>query len=178
MQLSQLANIAITQLKEEILDIKAQYTEELRLVKAFCVDVNSQWEDLVKETEVKHREALQRLTVDHELEQSDLKKVIQSKCEEIQGLRKENQFLESSVHRVKNELKVRREEYDRSLQERDKHISELKTRVEGFPDEKEKSVKEAKDVLAKEYKAEMESIRLVLKKKINVFEEVLQNDLC
>lgn len=155
-QMATLASEAITQLKDELNDLKDQLTTEKRYIDSHCCDVTEIWERLIKTSEIKEREALQRLTVDHELEQSDLKKVIQGRNEEIQSLRAENQCLERSLIKNREDNRIQKEEYERLLQQNRINIEELKKRYE---DEKERLVKETKDELQKKYKDEMDSLR-------------------
>lgn len=158
-QMAMLAKEAITQLKVELNDLKEQLLAEKTIVDSHCSDVTETWERVIKSTEIKEREVLQRLTVDHELEQSDLKKVIQGRNEEIQSLRAENQCLERSLIKYREESRLQKDEYERLLQQSRINIDELKKRIDSFDEAKEKLVKDTKDELQKEYKAEMDSIR-------------------
>lgn len=158
-QMSELANEAILQLRDELNDLKAQCTAEKRIIDSHCFNVNESLEQLVKASELKERETLQRLTVDHELEQSDLKKVIQGRTEEIQSLRAENQCLERSLIKSHEESRLQKDEYERLLQQSREGVNELKQRIEEFEIEKEKATKEVREELTKKYKDEMESIR-------------------
>lgn len=159
LQMAVLAREAMGQLRAELSDLRTQFSSELGCVHTHCTDVTTHWETLVKENEIKQREALQRLTVDHELEQSDLKKLIQCKVEEIQSLRSENQCLEKTLNKNREENRTQKDEYERLLQQSEIRCEELMKRIQEMGEEKDRAVKEAKDDLTKEYKAEMESIR-------------------
>lgn len=158
-QMAVLAKEAIKQLKDELCELKAQCTTETKIIDNHCISVHESIERLLKASEIKEREALQRLTVDHELEQSDLKKLIQCRSEEIQSLRAENQCLERSLIKAREENRLQKEEYERLLDHTHKNLEDLKRNIDSFDEDKEKAIKEAKDELTKEYKAEMESIR-------------------
>lgn len=158
-QMGTLAREAIKHLRDELSELKAQVSAEKELIDSHCPTVTDTWDKLIKASEIKEREALQRLTVDHELEQSDLKKLIQGRNEEIQSLRAENQCLERSLIKFREENRVQKDEYERLLHHSKHKHDELKKRIDEFNEEKEKAIKDVKDELTKEYKAEMDSIR-------------------
>lgn len=64
LQMAVLAREAMGQLRAELSDLRTQFSSELGCVHTHCTDVTTHWETLVKENEIKQREALQRLTVD------------------------------------------------------------------------------------------------------------------
>lgn len=158
-QMATLAREAIGQLSEELYELKSKISVEKELISSHSSSVLDSLDKLVKSSEIREREALQRLTVDHELEQSDLKKLIQGRNEEIQSLRAENQCLERSLIKYREETRLQKDEYERLLNQSKIKHDELQKQIDDFEVIKEKAVKDCRDELQKEYKAELDSMR-------------------
>lgn len=158
-QMAVLAREAIRQLSEELCELKNKICEEKSLIMSHSSGILENWDKMVQSTEIRERETLQRLTVDHELEQSDLKKLIQGRNEEIQSLRAENQCLERSLIKYREESRLQKDEYERLLHQSKERHEELQKEVENFEVMKEKALRDCREELQKEYKAELESMR-------------------
>lgn len=107
------------------------------------------------ETANNHREILNRITVDHELEINDIKNFQRTKDEEIKSLRTEIDYLETAVKLGKDEVNILKNQIDKVTQQHMEEIKHFEEQIEIIKSEKEKIA----DNLNREHKAEVEGIR-------------------
>ncbi|XP_017878642.1 RB1-inducible coiled-coil protein 1 isoform X2 [Ceratina calcarata] len=101
------------------------------------------------------REREQELTVDHELEMTDVKKLIESREEEIRTLKRDLLEKETELAEYERLMATMRSKLENEQDEN----RDLKARMEEALNDQQRLVKEATDKLQIEYKAELESIR-------------------
>lgn len=99
------------------------------------------------------------MTVDHELEISDFRKIAQSKNEEIKSLRDENAALSAEMKRVSQENLELKESLEAMAGANSKEVEELRKNIEEVVADKERCVKEVTERLKSEHKSEVENIR-------------------
>lgn len=158
-KLAELSNENIKLLKAELNDLRAKILNEKSDMNTTCQNLNSSWESLSIERDNKEREVLQRLTIDHESEISDYKRLSQIKEEEIKALRIEKSCLEMSLKNSGEENDALKEELEQFLAKHDEKIKELENRMTEMNAEKEKAAKDLTDKLNREHKTEIENIR-------------------
>lgn len=163
--MGQLARNSISLLREQLRVIKdnvdCDKTIEFR-------KIEEMWTKLKEMNECNERELIHRLTVDHELELTDVRKILSNKTNEIDDLKAENSKLLGKL--VNSELdaetsKTRSSDRIDTLVDR---IAELEAIVKNNESEKTKAVNELKDRLIREHKTELESLRCRYKLMKNV----------
>lgn len=115
------------------------------------------WDKIKDETQNREREAISRLTVDHELEMNDIKKFLNTKIEEIE-----------THKRLVAEHEKDKEETKKSLDEMANRIVELEAQSNQALADKQKAVNEIRDKLNREHKTEIESLRCRFKLMTNM----------
>ncbi|KYB27425.1 hypothetical protein TcasGA2_TC013085 [Tribolium castaneum] len=158
-RLSHLSRLACTNLKSELIETKNHILREKVMVEEACGNLKIQMNNIILDKEKQEREIVQRLTVDHELEISDFRKIAQSKNEEIKGLRDENARLSSELRKVSQENLELKEGLEAMSCKSSKEMDDMKKRMDEVLAEKERSTKEEIERLKSEYKSEMENIR-------------------
>jgi RB1-inducible coiled-coil protein 1 len=157
--LSHLGRQAYNQLRSELTEAKNHLLREKVLVEEACCSLGTNINDLLEEREIRERELIQRLTVDHELEISDFRKIAQSKNEEMKGLRDENSTLSTQLKKVTEENSQLKQKLDEISEENIRAGEEMKKRVDDLLAEKEKSIKDITERLKNDHRGEIESIR-------------------
>lgn len=117
------------------------------------------FQELLQKRDNKEQEIVQRLTVDHELEISEYKRVQQQNNAEIDLLKEENARLQEALEKANEDSTTLTAELARVTENYEQRIRDLENRVEEVLGEKEKAVKETADRLHDSHKAEIESIR-------------------
>lgn len=124
-----------------------------------CKNLNSSWETLSIEKDNKEQELMQRLTMDHESEINEYKRLIEIKEEEIRSLRVENLSLEARLKDslektcvIIKEHKLQEQHLCEDIKAKDKLIQQLNA-------ENEKAIKDLTEKLNREHKTEIENIR-------------------
>ncbi|XP_063918361.1 RB1-inducible coiled-coil protein 1 isoform X3 [Zophobas morio] len=158
-KLAQVGRQFNSQLRSELAETKNQILQGKVLLEEACGILNTDINNTIVEKENRQREVIQRLTVDHELEISDFRKIAQSKNEEIKSLRDENATLNTELKKAteaNNELQRKMEEMS---DQSSKDMDDLRRRVDELMVDREKSIKDLTERLKSEHKSELESIR-------------------
>lgn len=158
-KLFSLCKISIVLIKDELVKLKDEVDEQKKLVNNICITVNDAWEKYNEDINVKFREQTQRLTVDHELELSDMKAALNDKDNIVSNLKKETDDIKLS-HKKEIEKLENDHQNTRNLVEKTRE--ELNSFDKKFKDlevQKQKDIKEMQEKLHLEYKAEIESLR-------------------
>lgn len=194
--MSQLSRNSISLLREQLRTINDGANCDKDYFAAEFKRIANIWNDLKVQHETNERELINRLTVDHELELTDVRKLLSMKCDEVAELRAENSKLleklansELSAEKSKNRkfifnfskflhlanfpknLKYFLYKIIGSSDEIDSlrsRIAELEQLVNNNEIEKTKAVNETKDRLIREHKTEIESLRCRYKLMKNV----------
>lgn len=146
-------------LKRDMQVVKSDVINNKAALGDDCSEIVSTWEKCVADNALREREALQRLTVDHELEMNDIQQVIKTKEDEISNFKLEILALKS--------------EYSQSIQEKNEEISNLLAQIQNVEDlklehkkeleeaeiAKQKAVKDSEEKMAHDYKGELETLR-------------------
>lgn len=126
------------------------------------------WDKIKDEAQNREREAINRLTVDHELELNDIKKYLNAKIEEIDALTGDKSRLEEMHKRLVAEHEKDKEETKKSLVDMANRIVELEAQAAQALADKQKAVNEIRDKLNREQKTEIESLRCRFKLMTNM----------
>lgn len=121
--------------------------------------IENAWTSLKQQQANAEREVVNRLTVDHELELNDVRKLLTTKDDEIAALKCDNSKLLEKLANTKLESeRVAKQTTDETDALRAR-LEELQQKVANIECDREKAVNELKDKLNREHKTEMESLR-------------------
>lgn len=139
--------------------MKSEIEDERKTFQVQYDTLLNTWQDYKTSVDLSEREKIQRLTVDHELEQNDIKNIVINKDEEIMSLKNERAALD--VQMMQSVL-----DHTREKDSLVKTISDLKTEIEKLnhmlseaENIKQQALKEMQEKLIHDYKTEMESLR-------------------
>uniref|UniRef100_W4VRG4 RB1-inducible coiled-coil protein 1 n=1 Tax=Corethrella appendiculata TaxID=1370023 RepID=W4VRG4_9DIPT len=154
-----LSNTKLNELKNELDNFKTNTkTSKFEFDNKMKI-LNDSWTSMQNEIQIREREIIQRLTVDHELEMNDLRKSISSKDEEIQSLRSDNSTIKAShIETVSNYENEKKQITDEIELLKSQH-KDLEKKITDANVDKEKTVSEALEKLEHKHKTEMESLR-------------------
>lgn len=150
---------AVGLLREQLESIKKDSDSSKQTLAHEFENISKTWDKIKDETQNRERETINRLTVDHELELSDMKKVLNAKAEEIGALSTDKARMQEMHRQVVAEHQSDKDEMQRSLEEMRKRIAELELRADQALADKQKAVNEIRDKLNREHKTELESQR-------------------
>lgn len=158
-KVSQLTNETTLQLRNELDHLKKFYVLERINLETQCESLSNSFEILCNEHDNKERELVQRLTVDHELEISDYRKVCGDKDDEIRSLR-------DNYVRLENRYKKSLEEIEYLKNVEDKLNDEIKVQIDDFQRkcndiklERDRCIKETTEMLVRDHKIEIDNLR-------------------
>ncbi|XP_041974163.1 RB1-inducible coiled-coil protein 1 isoform X2 [Aricia agestis] len=158
-KISSICRVNIIFIKEELVKLKSEVEEQKKLIHGKYIEFTEAWERNRQETEVRFREQTQRLTVDHELELSDVKATISKKDEEISAL---NQTIESIKALHQEEVAKLNSDHQGTkdlLEKTQKEIKEFEKKIEEAESVKQKEINDVREKLHQDYRAEIESLR-------------------
>ncbi|XP_026487312.1 RB1-inducible coiled-coil protein 1 isoform X1 [Vanessa tameamea] len=158
-QVFSICKVNIVLIKEELVKLKNEVDEQKKFTNNIFQSITEAWERNNEETELRLREHTQRLTVDHELELSDMKAALNEKDNAISNLKKE---AEESKFEHQNEIEKLQNDHQSTKDLLEKTREELKLfekKLEEVEVQKQKDLKEIQEKMHLEYKAEIESLR-------------------
>ncbi|VVC90319.1 unnamed protein product [Leptidea sinapis] len=154
-----LCKINVVLIKEELKNLKHDIDEQKRYLGVKFIEIADIWRKNNEETEVRFREHTQRLTVDHELELSDMKAALSEKDEIINMLKKEKETMklqhQKDIERLSSEHDATKVLLERSRDE----LNDFQKKLDDFETQKVKDIKDMQEKMHLEYKAEIESLR-------------------
>lgn len=130
--------------------------------------IETTWLNVKQQTETNEREIINRLTVDHELELSDVRKLLTMKTDVVADLKAENAKLLEKLANSELEMENTKTRSSNEIDGLRARIAELEERLNNHDIEKTKAVNETKDRLIREHKTEIESLRCRYKLMKNV----------
>lgn len=146
-------------IKEELTKLKSDIDEQKKFVMSQYLEIIEAWEKSNEEIAIRHREQTQRLTVDHELELSDMKAALSQKDETIDILKKEKEDLrtehQKEIEKLNNEHQSTKDLLEKTREE----IASFEKRLEEMDAQKQKDIKDMQEKLHQDYRAEIESLR-------------------
>lgn len=149
----------IVYIMEELIQLKNEVNEQRNFVNSKCMEILKEWERHDAEKALKFREDTQRLTVDHELELSDMKAALNEKDDVISMVKSEKESIkleqQKEMQRVENEHRSTKELLEKTRDE----IATFEQKLEDVEVLKQKEIKDLQEKMHMEYKAEIESLR-------------------
>ncbi|KAL4715117.1 hypothetical protein ACJJTC_012164 [Scirpophaga incertulas] len=158
-KLCALCRVNMVLIKEELAKLKSDVIGQREQLECQYLELIDLWEKSNEEIALRHREQTQRLTVDHELEMSDIKAMLTQKNEVIETLKKEKDDIKSEHQKEVERLNIEHlatKELAARLQEQ---ITGFDKRLEDIELQKQRDIKEMQEKLHLDYKAEIESLR-------------------
>lgn len=159
---------AVGLLREQLAEIRKDSDSGKQSLEQQFEKIAETWDKIKDETQNREREAINRLTVDHELELNDIKKYLNTKIEEIEALTGDRNRLEEMHERLVAEHEKDKEETKKLLNDMANRIVELEAQANQALTDKQKAVNEIRDKLNREHKTEIESLRCRFKLMTNM----------
>lgn len=154
-----LCKLNIAFIAHELSLLKSEINEQKKVMKVKYEELLVALENSNEESALRFREQTQRLTVDHELELSDMKSALNEKDEEIASLIRERENLKldhlSAIERFQNE----QQSINALLENSREEIQGLQKKMEEFEVKKQKEIRDLQEKMHSDYKAEIESLR-------------------
>ncbi|XP_037034011.1 RB1-inducible coiled-coil protein 1 isoform X2 [Bradysia coprophila] len=150
---------AVGLLREQLSNIKKDSDSGKQALEHQFEKIAETWDKIKDEAQNREREAINRLTVDHELELNDIKKYLNTKVEEIDALTSDKSRLEEMHKRLVAEHDKDKEDLRKSIDEMTNRIAEMEAQANQVLADKQKAVNEIRDKLHREHKTEIESLR-------------------
>ncbi|KAJ8729559.1 hypothetical protein PYW08_001140 [Mythimna loreyi] len=144
---------------EELIKLKDEVNEQKKFMTSKYLEILEAWEKSNEESAIRFREETQRLTVDHELELSDMKAALNEKDEVIATLKTDTENIKN-VHKKEIErLEKEHEETKDLLEKTREEIQGFEKKLEDIEAQKQKEIKDLQEKMHQDYKAEIESLR-------------------
>lgn len=154
-----LCKINVVLIKDELVRLKEEVDEQKNFVSTKYLEITQAWKKSCEETELRFREQTQRLTVDHELELSDMKASLNDKDDSISILKKEKEELILGHKKELERLEAEHQTTKDLLEQTREEIAAFDKKLKDFEVQKQKEFKEIQEKMHLEYKAEIESLR-------------------
>ncbi|XP_047041676.1 RB1-inducible coiled-coil protein 1 isoform X4 [Helicoverpa zea] len=144
---------------EELSKLKEEVKEQQKFMTSKYLEILEAWEKSNVECALRFREETQRLTVDHELELSDMKAALNEKDEVITSLKTETENIKSAHQKEIERLEQEHQETKDLLEKTREEIQGFEKKLEDIEAQKQKEIKELQEKMHMDYKAEIESLR-------------------
>lgn len=144
---------------EELTKLKEEVNEQKKFMASKYVEILEAWEKSNVETAIRFREETQRLTVDHELELSDMKAALNAKDEVISNLKSDTENIKNLHQKELERLEQEHQETKNLLEKTRQEIQAFEKKLEDIEAQKQKEIKELQEKMHMDYKAEIESLR-------------------
>ncbi|XP_028039765.1 RB1-inducible coiled-coil protein 1 isoform X1 [Bombyx mandarina] len=154
-----LCKVNVLYILEELLALKNELNEQTKYMNEKYVEILQALERSNEESALRFREQTQRLTVDHELELSDMKASLHEKDDIITQL---NNEMENVKREHRKEIERLGKEHDGTkelLEKTREQVKEFERKLEEIDALKQKEIKELQEKMHMDYKAEIESLR-------------------
>ncbi|CAH2988589.1 unnamed protein product [Chilo suppressalis] len=159
MKLCALCRANVVFIRGELIKLKDDVESHKSFINSQYLQVVEAYENSCVEISLRHREQTQRLTVDHELELSDMKATLAQKDEVIETLSKEKDSIKAENQREIEKLNEEHKNTEESLEKCREEIAGFAKKLEEMETQKQKDIKDMQDKLHMDYKAEIESLR-------------------
>ncbi|XP_031622941.1 RB1-inducible coiled-coil protein 1 isoform X2 [Contarinia nasturtii] len=166
--MAQISRNSIELLRKQLVELRDGVNCDKNDVAVEFKKIETMWSNLKEGTETNEREIINRLTVDHELELTDVRKLLTMKTDEVVDLKAENSKLLEKLANSELETETSKTRSSNEIDALKARIAQLEDRVKGHETEKTKAVNEIKDRLIREHKTEIESLRCRYKLMKNV----------
>ncbi|GBP23114.1 RB1-inducible coiled-coil protein 1 [Eumeta japonica] len=158
-KLFELCKVNIFLIREQLSKLRSEIDGQNKFIGTNYMEILKAWESSNDEMSIRFREETQRLTVDHELEMSDMKKVVSNKEEEIATLKNEYSKLEDAHQKGYENLELDHQHTKDLLEKAKEEIKSFEKKLEEAEVLKQKEIKDLQEKMHMDYKAEIESLR-------------------
>ncbi|XP_075992089.1 autophagy-related 17 isoform X2 [Anticarsia gemmatalis] len=149
----------IVYIMEELVKLKNEVDNQKQLISSAYLEILEAWKRSNEESAITFREQTQRLTVDHELELSDMKAALDEKDNVIATMKTETENIKAEhqkeIERLENEHQSTKDLLEKTREE----IQGFGKKLEEVEAQKQKEIKELQEKMHQDYKAEIESLR-------------------
>lgn len=166
--MAQVSRNSIELLRNQLLAVKDGVNCDKKDLAAEFQTIETMFSSLKEQTEINEREIINRLTVDHELELTDVRKLLTNKGDEVAELKAENAKLFERLANSELETETTKTRCSSEIDGLKARIAQLEEQLKNHETEKTKAVNEIKDRLIREHKTEIESLRCRYKLMKNV----------
>lgn len=166
--MAQLSRDSIELLREQLRGVKDNVNCDKKDLAAEFQKIDTMWTNLKEQNATNEREIINRLTVDHELELNDVRKLLGIKGDEVAELKIENSKLLEKLANSELETETSKTRSSSEIDGLKARIAQLEEQLNNHDTEKTKAVNEIKDRLIREHKTEIESLRCRYKLMKNV----------
>lgn len=166
--MAQLSRDSIELLREQLRGVKDNVNCDKKDLAAEFQRIDTMWTNLKEQNATNEREIINRLTVDHELELNDVRKLLGIKADEVAELKIENSKLLEKLANSELETETSKTRSSSEIDGLKARIAQLEEQLNNHDTEKTKAVNEIKDRLIREHKTEIESLRCRYKLMKNV----------
>lgn len=166
--MAQLSRDSIELLREQLRGVKDNVNCDKKDLAAEFQRIDTMWTNLKEQNATNEREIINRLTVDHELELNDVRKLLGIKGDEVAELKIENSKLLEKLANSELETETSKTRSSSEIDGLKARIAQLEEQLNNHDTEKTKAVNEIKDRLIREHKTEIESLRCRYKLMKNV----------
>lgn len=157
--MAELSRNSIELLREQLRGVKDDVNCDKKDLAAEFQKIETMWSNLKEQHATNEREIINRLTVDHELELTDVRKILQLKGDEVAELKAENSKLLEKLANSELETETAKARSSSEIDGLKVRIAQLEEQLNSHEIEKTKAVNELKDRLIREHKTEIESLR-------------------
>lgn len=154
-----LCKVNIVYILEELAKLRSDINEQKEFITSKYLEILGAWEKSNDDNALRFREETQRLTVDHELELSDMKANLNEKDDVIATLRTETEYIKNDHHKEIERLQKEHQDTKDLLEKTREEIREFEKRIEDIEAQKQKEIKDLQEKMHMDYKAEIESLR-------------------
>lgn len=147
-------------MRKRLDDIRMDAANDGAAIKIEFEKIANTWDKIKDESQNREREAINRLTVDHELELNDIKKYLITKDDELDSLRSDKKVAQAAYAKVAAERDQERFQYEQSIVElTTARVAEVEKLTAQAVADKQKAVNDIKEQMNREHKTEIESLR-------------------
>ncbi|CAG5056660.1 unnamed protein product, partial [Parnassius apollo] len=158
-KLCTLCKVNIMYIKDELVKLKDEIDEQKKYISGKYLEVIHAWEKSNEEAAIRFREQTQRLTVDHELELSDIKACLNDKDDIINSLKNEQEQLKIQHNKEVEKLESEHQGTKDLLEKTREELKAFEKKLEEMEAQKQKEIKELQEKMHLDFKAEVESMR-------------------
>ncbi|CAB3249818.1 unnamed protein product [Arctia plantaginis] len=158
-KLYSLCKVNIVYILEELIKLKSEVDEQKKFINSAYLDILEAWNKSNDESALRYREQTQRLTVDHELELSDMKATLNEKDNTIETLKDEIENTKEKYIKEVERVEKDHESTKAVLENTRDEIQDFGKKLEEIEAQKQKQIKELQEKMHQDYKAEIESMR-------------------
>lgn len=166
--MAQLSRNSIELLREQLRVVKDDVNCDKNDFAAEFKRIETTWSNLKEQNATNEREIINRLTVDHELELTDVRKLLTIKTDEVAELKIDNSKLLEKLANSELETETTKTRSSSEIDALKARIAQLEEQMNNHETEKIKAVNDLKDRLIREHKTEIESLRCRYKLMKNV----------